>query len=304
MAEIYLEKGHSEYHKSKKRRILKIIAALSFLLLTVFTRLPENIKVYGHSFFREVVKILSLLDTRNLASLESSHFIVKYPGAVDEADARLVLNTAEKFFSPVNNDLDFTTSKKIPIVIYSSKEKLNQFFGWPANESAMGVYWAGVIRVLSPKVWIEEEDKERQEDIFINSGPMAHEYTHFVVDYKTRGNYPRWFTEGLAQYEEFKLTGFRFTEPAGNLNQKLYSFDDLGKNFDYLPNQSLAYRQSFAAVKFLVDQYGETCVLEIINTLSRGKNIDYAIQNAAGMNMQTFEQEWLKWLSLNIGQFS
>ena len=303
MAKIFRKIIQSKMNNNKKKKMFKLFAALTMLLIAVFTRLPENMKGYGYSLYREAIKMSSLFNVRNLATLEGPHFEVKYPADVDEAEARLVLNTAEKFYTPVSENYNFTPSKKIPVIIYSSKEKLNRFFGWPASESAMGVYWSGVICVLSPKSWVESDNPKKIEDVFINSGPMAHEYTHLVVDYLTRGNYPRWFTEGLAQYEEYKLTGFRFTESRGNLHQELYSFDELTQNFDYLPNQSLAYRQSFAAVKFLADSYGEEAILDIMKVLSRGKSMNEALGNFTVNGMEGFEKELTQWIFLNLNQF-
>ena len=303
MTKIFRKIIQGEKLINKKRKLFKFFAVLSMLLIAMCIRLPENIRGYGYSLYREAIKMSSLFNMRNYITLEGPHFEVKYPADVDEAEARLVLDTAEKFYTPVSEDYNFTPSKKIPVIIYSSKEKLNKFFGWPSSESAMGVYWSGMICVLTPKSWVESDNSRQIEHIFVNSGPMAHEYTHLVVDYLTRGNYPRWFTEGLAQYEEHKLTGFRFTEDRGTLQQNLYSIQDLTQNFDYLPNQSLAYRQSFASVKFLVDSYGEAGILEIMSFLSRGKSIDEALRNLTGSGVDGFERQLAQWISLNISEF-
>ncbi|ACV61034.1 hypothetical protein Dtox_0071 [Desulfofarcimen acetoxidans DSM 771] len=303
MANINRKLLRSESHFNLREKVFKLFAVLSVVLIAVFACLPENARGYGYSLYREAIKMSTLFNVRNMTALEGPHFVVKYPSDVEVAEARLVLNTAEKFYTPVSEDYNYSPSKKIPVIVYSSKEKLNGFFGWPASESAMGVYWSGIICVLSPKTWIDSDNPDKIEDIFVNSGPMAHEYTHLVVDYITRGNYPRWFTEGLAQYEEYKLTGFRFTETGGNLNQDLYSFNDLTQNFDYLPNQSLAYRQSFAAVKYLADNHGQEGIIKIMNLLSQGKSIDAALRSITGTGVDGFEDNLTHWIFNNISQF-
>jgi len=54
----------------------------------------------------------------------------------------------------------------------------------------MGVYWSGVIRILSPDEWLDEVPSRGREVLFSQQGPIAHEYIHLLVDYQTRGNYP------------------------------------------------------------------------------------------------------------------
>ena len=114
---------------------------------------------------------------------------------------------------PVNKRLGFNPQGKSLVLIYPTREALGKSFGWAADQSAMGVYWAGVIRVLSPMAWVESAVTSEVEKEFRSSGPMVHEYTHLVVDYITRGNYTRWLTEGVAQYVERDITGFVLSEP-------------------------------------------------------------------------------------------
>ncbi len=65
-----------------------------------------------------------------------------------------------------------------------------------------GSIWAGLIRVLSPRAWMGDTPVSQQQQVFQSQGPVADEYTHLLVDYKTGGNYTLWLTEGLAQYAE------------------------------------------------------------------------------------------------------
>jgi hypothetical protein len=124
---------------------------------------------------------------------------------------------------------------------------------------------------------------------------MAHEFTHLVVDYITRGNYTRWFTEGLAQYEEFKLTGFEFGEESASFDQPLYKLSEMDANFDNLPNQALAYRQSYMAVRYIAAKYGEGALKEILNNLAKNKNMSEAINAVIGVDMKTFESNYIEW---------
>ncbi len=281
------------------RNAVKIMLAGFILAAVLMCKLPPAFRCYCYGAVREIMRIYTVIGTWRMEKIVSEHFYVKFkPG--DRAGAELALETAERFYRPVAEDFDFSFRARIPVIIYSSREELNKSFGWEAKENAIGVYWAGTIRVLSPEAWIGEKDPDRAEEIFIKSGPMVHEFAHLIVDYLAGGNYPRWFTEGVAQYEEYKLTGFEFENAAGSLKQTLYSMQELTRDFDSLPNQSLAYRESFAAVRYIVCFYGEEALTGLIKELRDGKDFNQGIQNVLGLDDAGFETLWQEWAILNF----
>lgn len=280
---------------SKLKMIICLAAAVTILAALVFSRVPGSVKGYFYGAFREAAKINIMVRTWGWDSLEGEHFLVRHrPG--DQAGAQMVLDAAERFYPRVAEDFDYQGKGKIPVIVYPSRVELNASFGWPASESAMGVYWGGVIRVLSPEVWISSDLPDETADIFMETGPMSHELTHLVVDYLARGNYTRWFTEGLAQYQEYKLTGFLFDDPSGTLDQELYPLRDMNRGFDALPNQSLAYRQSLSTVEYIVEFYGEDQLHKIITELGRGSTMNDVFMQVLGVDLVKFEQQWHRWL--------
>lgn len=277
------------------RGIVALVIVISALLMANWT-IP---KTYIYGILRELAKDNALYKVQHLMILEGQHFIVHYEP--ENADlAPMVLENAEKVYQPVVNAFGYQPKEKVNIIVYPTRGALNKSFGWEADESAMGVYWAGVIRVLAPDQWIDTADDQELTKIFASDGPMAHEFSHLVIDYRTRGNYPRWLTEGLAQYQEYKLTGFRFTEPQGRLTSQLYPFDQMDKHFDYLPNQSLAYRQSLAAVQFLVEQYGANSLEELLQELGKGVALPKAVQDTIGLDSDSYEQVFAQWVAENV----
>ncbi|MEW6698114.1 MAG: peptidase MA family metallohydrolase [Bacillota bacterium] len=279
---------------ARMHRYLGITLAALLILAAFFIKLPNVIRTGTYTVFRETMKQKALWTTRHMETLNGDKFMVRYT-AGHEADAELVLATAEKFYAPIADKYGYTGRSKIPVIVYPSRPELNRNFGWQANESAMGVYWTGVIRVLSPKVWVTEEDPASYRSEFMNSGPMAHEFTHLVVDYVTRGNYTRWFTEGVAQYEEYKLTGFEFEDMEAALDQPLYRLAEMDMYFDNLPNQPLAYRQSYLAVRYIAEVYGEESLKAILKSLAKNDKIDQAIPKSLGVEMEVFEKNYQFW---------
>ncbi len=279
--------------KTKKRIWFRLLfRVLIFILaLLVLTTIKKSGPVRGffYELYRESSRVIFEFKTREVPAIESAHFRVFY-SRNDEQYAKMVLGAAERFYPPVAKKYFFEKNHKIPIMIYSSREELNASFGWQSNESAIGVYYTGVIRVLSPAIWIEGNSPEEIQQTFVHAGPMAHELTHLVVDYATRGNCPRWLTEGLAQMEEYRLTGFRFVGSPGD--KEYYSLKEMDERFDALENQALAYQGSLSVVEYIEVQYGGDILQDIINHLSKGKDIRQAIKDSIGIEMSELEQNW------------
>ena len=274
------------------RRILAgalLVAAIFLLFFTL--KSPITTKNYLYGLARDVMKKSLEIKTYHWYVVDGSGFRVRYQ-PVDAPVARLVLDTAEDTYEAVNQMLDYTPAEPVPVFIYPTKETLNKSFGWDAAVNAMGVYWAGTIRILSPLEWIEDE--EEMPAIFRENGPIVHEYAHLVVDYKTHGNYPRWLTEGIAQYVERELTGFVLPNE-DQIRKAWYSFEKMDGDFDLLSNQNLAYEQSLLAVDYMVEQKGFEGVLDLLDELAKGKTISDALEAVIGKTLAEFEIAFMAW---------
>ncbi len=294
----YLAPASPASHMAKP--VYFVLAVLFMVSTFILIRVPESAKGYIYSVFREIARAQMLLRTHGWQHTEDQYLIIRYQG--DREEAELVQETTRLSFQRICDDFSFSPEQKIPIIVYPSREDLNASFGWPASENAMGVYWGGVIRVLAPQAWINDSDPEAVRHIFQQSGPMVHEMTHLVLDYVARGNYPRWFTEGLAQYEEYKITSFMFGQQEEIWDFGLYPLKRMDRNFDSLPDQTLAYRQSLSAVEYIVAVYGEDGLHRIINNLAQGRNFNDSMLKALGTAPEQFENQWHTWLSGELHQ--
>jgi hypothetical protein len=253
------------------------------LAMTLWLRSP--VRMYGFEMFRDCQRLIVRIQTANWPSVEDRHFIVKYQRG-DESSARMVLTEAERVYQPLGSYFGYFPDQKVPILIYPDRVSLNRVFGWGKDESAMGVYWAGVIRVLSPRAWMGDTPVGQQRQILQAQGPVAHEYTHLLVDYKTGGNYTRWLTEGLAQYAEQSITG-------GNPpDQERLEVDEpmnqLDKKFDDPVWQDYSYRVSLDMISYLISSYGSGRIPRLLNVLDRGEPMGKAFTQVYGSTLDQF----------------
>lgn len=239
---------------------------------------------------QQVLKARLAWETRDWAELSGEHFRVRYqnrPGAAEEA--RLVLKTAEEFYPLLLKKFNIKgVETKTLVVIFPDRDSLNQSFGWAGDQGTMGVYWAGTIRVLAPGQWA------RADEDFVANGPMAHEFAHLLVDKLTLGNYPRWLTEGIAQQLEYELNGFEF-EQNGN---GWYLPERMDREFDYLPDQELAYVQAREMVRFMDVRYGHEAWRRLLPYLGQGLPFSWAWKKAFGENYIDFGRAFISSNSL------
>lgn len=275
--------------------IVTVIIGLA-LLVFILSVMPMRPQMWVYPLVRQAVEFKVNYETRHMAVHETEHFRIKYTEA-DADTVDMIAEAAEAAYTPVIQELRYAPSGKTLLLVQPNKDELRRAFGWSGNESAMGVYWGGVIQLLSPHVWLSGGESVQE---FIHSGPMVHEYTHLVFDHLTNGNYPRWFTEGLAQYVEYRANHYEWQTATNKLDGKLYTMAELDNNFDNLPNQSLAYRQSLAAVRYIGQVHGEEALQDIINQLKTGKSMQKAIQKTLGLDYVAFEHSWQEWAVTNM----
>lgn len=288
-----MQPGFRSFVRKIRRFVAGTLVTAVILSLFFLFKNPVAARSHLYSVARDVMKISLDLKTYHWYVIDGENFRVKYQ-PVDADVARLVLRTAEEICQAVNEMLAYRPEEPVYVYIYPTKETLNKSFGWDASVNAMGVYWAGTIRILSPLEWVEDE--EQLETIFRERGPLVHEYAHLLVDYRTQGNYPRWLTEGIAQYVERELTGYLLAA-TGEGQGNWYSLKDMDEDFDLLPDQSLAYQQSLWAVDYLVELKGFDGVLALLEELAAGKKISEALEAVLGQDLDTFEVSLKRWVT-------
>lgn len=264
----------------------------------IFFLTPLRFSMLVYPLVRQAAQAKMEYETAKFPVFETSHFVIRYRDG-DHEMAQMVAFAAEEAYKPVTTMLGHAPANKTLLVMYPDRSELRKAFGWSGDESAMGVYWGGVIQVLSPRDWMKTAVSA---DEFARSGPMTHEFTHLVFDHMTNGNYPRWFTEGLAQYAEYKINGYEWLTSTNSLSRNLYSFAELDGQFDELPNQSLAYRESFAAVRYIAEVHGDDALRQIIDQLRAGRKLQQAVATVLTMSYPEFEQAWQQWAAATMTQ--
>ncbi len=258
-------------------RAKKIIILFGlFFVITLFLinsiNLLGHIKISLYPIVKKVEKyrILKLVDSYE--ELETENFIVKYKSN-DIKSAKMTAQIAEKYYNKICSTFNYYPKDKTNIVIYNNKDELINNIGLKKRQAPIGVYYSGVINILSPHLWIKQDIN--QDYVFEKNGPIVHEFTHLIVDEISNGNYPMWLTEGLALYTEYMTTGFEWGR---NIvyNQEV-NIKDLNENFKNI-DQNIAYRKSFEIVKNMDNKWGFEKIVTILNNLGEGNSMTKTVR--------------------------
>lgn len=131
---------------------------------------------------------------------------------------------------------------------------------------------------------------------------IAHELAHLVTHQMTLNPYnelPTWLNEGLAMYTEGPLEpGYIAFLTRAIAEGNLISVRSLSSPFSARTEQSLlSYAQSHSLVYFLIDDYGQSQMLELLNTFREGSSYDAALEKVYGFDMDGLNTLWRDYIN-------
>jgi cbb3-type cytochrome oxidase subunit 3 len=272
-----------------------------FTLILLLISLPAILWLYwpharqaAYGVYRDQARGRWLDRLNGYEMLSSPHFHLHY-SPLDADIAPSILETAEEIYPRVVKEIGFAPPTPVVMVIYPDRETFRREFGWHEDISALGVYWTGTIRLLSPHAWMPDRTLAEKKKAFRRLGPIAHELAHLILDYVAHGNYPRWFTEGVAQRVEYQVTGYLWMDRKTLGWQPVYSLRQLDREFDYLPNQALAYRQSFLMVDYLAKLHGPELLKVLYLELGRSPSFRKGMERVYGLTPDELHAQWWNW---------
>jgi hypothetical protein len=126
---------------------------------------------------------------------------------------------------------------------------------------------------------------------------IAHELTHLVIAQVTFNPYnelPTWLNEGLAMYNEGPLeTEFTNLLKKAIAKNSLISVRSLSSPFSaYAESAMQAYAQSQNLVEFLIKNYGQTKMFQLLNVFHEGSSYNNALIKVYGFDMDGLNTLW------------
>ena len=146
-----------------------------------------------------------------------------------------------------------------------------------------------------------------QDNLSWGKSAIAHELAHLVIGQITLnpyGDLPTWLNEGLAMYAEGALESGYVTSLNKAIGEKsLISVHSLSSSFSAFAEEALlAYAQSYSLVEFLIGNYGQDKMFELLNTFRQGSSYDDALEQVYGLNMDGLNTLWQDYVTMPATQ--
>ncbi len=214
----------------------------------------------------------------------SRAFTVKFEGREEQDAAQRILRDLEEAYREIGQAMSYYPQEPITVILYTNQQfqDVTRSASW-----SKGIY-DGKIRV---PIGGAGQNPELLKKV------LFHEYTHAVVHGLSRGvNVPTWLNEGVAVYfesgghssrEQLLHRQLRSGEPLVPLSRMHGSFMGLSD-----AQASLAYAESYAAVKALVDRYGLYRVRQLLDDLGNQKEFAAAFADQFMTPYETFQSDW------------
>ncbi len=213
------------------------------------------------------------------------HFVVTFDGEQNEELGAEVLEVLEDAYNWIGSQLDHYPEERVTVILYSQR----QFSQLTNSPDWAGGLYDGKIRL--PVGGIDSiSDQVR--------GLLYHEYMHVVLRDIAGNNLPTKKKKKKKKKKEpesgeLDISLYRQARE----NQQLFALSSLEGSFQKLSGMQvfLAYQQSYAVVRFLLDDYGWQPLRDLLFALGEGQSISQAFDAALGvygLSYDSFEERW------------
>jgi tetratricopeptide (TPR) repeat protein len=231
-------------------------------------------------------------------------FKVRYPKEEKKVLERYLPKLLGEAWGSMKARYNYVPTVPVQVELYGSREQFSVRTSGLPNIGIQGVCFGRVLAAMSPK-----------SESFNWGNVVWHELGHVFAIQLSKNHVPRWFTEGLSEYE----TIARRPEWQRELDPELYtalsknalpSAVDMNKAFTHASDGldvTVAYYAASQMLVFTVETYGMGKVTQALKLWGEGLRTPDVLQKAFGVSASEYDAKFRAWalakLSRYKGQF-
>lgn len=250
-----------------------------------------------------VFNTLNLYEKQIATSYETAEggvFKVRYPKEEKAVLERYVPRMLGEAWASMKSRYGYVPTVPVQVELYGSREQFSVRTSGLPNIGIQGVCFGRVVAALSPKAepsnW---------------GNVLWHELGHVYAIQLSKNHVPRWFTEGLSEYE----TIARRPEWSRELDPELYralvdaklpGAVQMNRAFTHANDageMTVAYYASSQLMIFTVERFGMARVRRALELWGQGKKTEQVIREAFGMEATAYDDAFRAWALARLDRY-
>ncbi|MBI4398363.1 MAG: hypothetical protein HY586_04495 [Candidatus Omnitrophica bacterium] len=232
---------------------------------------------------------------KGLKAAEEEHFLIRYDQSLKEYSTYDIKTLLRGAYRAVYRDLGIPLAGKTTVILYDE-----QAF----NQAIKPNHWSGALFDGKIRIPVEEgierdPAKARRLERLLRH-ELAHVFVHEIGGVAT----PLWLHEGVAQYEESKLSPIYIGDFLNAFEKgKIYSMKQLEGGEKLLSSDGavfLFYQQSYLMVTYLVQKYGLYKIKELLKSIGKGDSQDSALLLVYNLAPDELGKDFSSWAKANL----
>jgi cellulose synthase operon protein C len=270
---------------------------------------PEGVAALGRSFRMDPynVRVFNTLElyegaiARDYVTVKHARFAIRYKKTERELLDRYVPELMGRAFDVMQKSYGFTPQLPIGVELYAERENFGIRTGGLPQIAIQGVCFGKTLASMSP-----------ERESFNLGMTLWHELSHVFHIQMSRARVPRWFTEGLAEYETIIARPEWVRENDQELfeavrTNRLPALGNMSRAFtraEELEDVGTAYYASSQILVMLAERYGHDKLASMLREWGAGKTSEQAMATALGKKPAELDQEFRAFADKKLARFS
>jgi uncharacterized protein (TIGR02265 family) len=229
-----------------------------------------------------------------------TRFLVRYPKNEKKVLERYVPRFLDDAWGDMKKRYGFEPTTPIGVELYGNREHFSVRTSGLPNVGIQGVCFGETLAAISPKA-----------EPFNWGMVVWHEVGHVFAIQQSKNHVPRWFTEGLSEYE----TILRRPEWSREEDQALYlalrrgkvpAVEQMNRAFTHAEDardMTTAYYASSQIVVFFAEKFGMPKLVAMLKAWGEGKRTPEVLRSALGVSGDEIDRQFRAWLDQRLVRY-
>lgn len=263
-------------------------------LRTAFDKDPYNVRVYN------TLELLEKVVPESYVSARYKLFEIRYDKEEKPILERYVPQLLEAAWAKMVKSYGFTPTIPIGIELYAERKNFAIRTSGLPETAIQGVCFGKTLAAMSPK-----------QESFNLGMTLWHELSHVFHIQLSKNRVPRWFTEGLAEYETLAERPEWAREEDAELYEavrsgKLPQVAGMNRAFtraEQLRDVATAYYASSQIAAMLVERYGRPKMSRMLALWGEGKPTAAVLATALGATPDQIDQQFKQQMTQRLARY-